>query len=375
MTNACIFLPAMACSGVDAQLHVSWVISGACFKGSLADALAVMPARWRLVLPVESVTVCAVSLPTQKARWLKQALPFAVEELLAEEVESLHLCLGAVLPDGRHRVYAVQRQWLAECLALCPVTPCEIVCDADLLPMQGTQLCWLGGRWLLAGEMPARLSFEASQWPLLVGECASPYICHSPQQEKLEPVDEVFELAEPEVWLAAQAASVNLAQAQFSPSSERQGWRAWRPVAAAVVLGLALQWAFNLGQGWYFAQQAEQYRAANMELYRSLFPEDTRIVNLRAQFDQHLSQGQGPESGLLQVLAAVAEPLTADTRVHVQQMSFDHGRDELLLQVKAQGFADLDLLRERLQQAGAKVALGAASREGAAVNAQVVIGG
>ncbi|MCR3799336.1 GspL family type II secretion system protein XcpY, partial [Pseudomonas aeruginosa] len=108
-----LFLPPASTAGADGELAVWWVQDGECRRAPFVQALAEIRAPWRLYLPVEAVTACAVNLPTQKARWLRQSLPFAVEEQLADDVEQMHLALGPALADGRHRVFAVQRTWLA----------------------------------------------------------------------------------------------------------------------------------------------------------------------------------------------------------------------------------------------------------------------
>ena len=51
---------------------------------ALSAELAGVPLA--LVLPGERLSACAVALPTSKARWLRQALQYAVEEQLAEDV-------------------------------------------------------------------------------------------------------------------------------------------------------------------------------------------------------------------------------------------------------------------------------------------------
>jgi general secretion pathway protein L len=45
------------------------------------------------------------------------------------------------------------------------------------------------------------------------------------------------------------------------------------------------------------------------------------------------------------------------------------------MQIQAPGFAELERLRERLQDTGLTVQLGSASREAAGVSARLVIGG
>lgn len=102
--NDCLFLPANCGAELSTAPALYWqpanspglALSWAACANELAGrSLA-------LVLPMEVVSACAVQLPTQKARWLRQALPYAVEDLLAEDVEQLHLALGEPLADGRH---------------------------------------------------------------------------------------------------------------------------------------------------------------------------------------------------------------------------------------------------------------------------------
>jgi general secretion pathway protein L len=352
MNQLWIFLPPEACQGLSAELPVQWVTFTECRTLSLGEALRELPAAWELVLPVEAVTACAVQLPTQKARWLRQALPFAVEELLAEDVEQMHLALGEQLADGRHRVYALRADWLRQCLALCAAQPPQAIrVDADLLPRQGSQLLWLESRWRYAA--PA-------------------------EQALPEPVDEVHLLQQPQQWLVRQGAGADLAQGEFALYQAGDGWRRWRPLAGVLALCLLLQWGFNLVQGWYLQRQADQYALASEALYRELFPEDRKLVNLRAQLDQHLADAAGSgDSPLLGLLGEVARALSAGgaARVQVNQLDYSASRADLALQLQAPDFAELESLRERLEQAGLEVQMGSASREADGVSARLVIGG
>lgn len=378
MNQLCVFLPPAACAGALAELPVQRVRAGDSECLPFAEALAGLAEAWTLVLPVEAVTACAVRLPTQKTRWLRQALPYAVEELLAEDIEQLHLALGERLADGRHRVFAVRRSWLADWLALCPVAPRAIAVDADLLPRQGTQLLHLGSRWLLGGEGVARMALSTESWLALAARCPHPHIGYrSAQQAGLVPLDECLELADAYGWLAQQALSNDLAQGEFAPQQNAGQWQRWRPLFGLLGLWLVLQWGFNLAQGWHLQQQAETYAQASKALYQELFPEDRKLVDLRAQLDQHLAAGGGSGQGrLLGMLAQVTQAMALDGEpVQVQQVDFSAIRGDLAMQIQARGFAELERLRERLQAAGLRVQLGSASREAAGVSARLVIGG
>lgn len=378
MSQTYVFLPPAACAGAQADLPVQWVADGVSEALAFGDAQMQLGTSWTLVLPVEAVTACAVNLPTRKARWLRQALPFAVEELLAEEVELMHLALGEQLADGRHRVFAVRRSWLAGWLALCPTAPQAIVVDADLLPGPGTALLPLHGRWLLGGENVSQMALQAQDWPQLSPLCVQPQVawCDS-QHQAPQPVDERMAVTEPFVWLAQQPLRNNLAQGEFAVQSSNGHWQRWRPLLGLVGMWLVLQWGFNLAQGWHLQRQADEYAAASAALYKELFPQDSKLVNLRAQFDQHLQAGAGSgQTRLLGLLAQVSGALAAEGgQVQISQVDFSEVRGDLAMQVQASGFAELERLRERLQETGLAVQLGSASREGSGVSARVVIGG
>ena len=376
MSQTYVFLPPAACSVAQAELPVQRVVAGVSETLAFEAVQAQLAGNWTLVLPVEAVTSCAVNLPTRKARWLRQALPFAVEELLAEEVELIHLALGEPLADGRHRVFAVRRSWLSAWLALCAVRPQAIAVDADLLPGPGTALLSLHGRWLLGGENVTRMALQAQDWPQLSPLCAQPQVAWCDAQQRApQPVDETMALADPFVWLAQQPLRNNLAQGEFAVQSSGGQWQRWRPLLGLVGMWLVLQWGFNLAQAWHLQRQADEYAAASAALYKELFPQDSKLVNLRAQLDQHLQGSAGAAHNRLLGLLAQVSGAMAGGQVQISQVDFSEVRGDLAMQVQAPGFAELERLRERLQESGLAVQLGSASREGAGVSARVVIGG
>ena len=190
----CLFLPADCGNRLGADSQIYW-LPGEGDGGwmSLASCAEQAPAAVTLVLPAEVCSAVAVNLPTRKARWISQALAYAVEELLAENVDDLHLTHGDALDDGRRRVIAVRRQLLADWLADLQAQGLTIVAihvDADLLPRDGTQLMVIGTRALLGGAQEARLAFDLQQWPHLAGQCPSPRHGHGTPDEAPPQLDD-----------------------------------------------------------------------------------------------------------------------------------------------------------------------------------------
>ncbi|MCO2379831.1 type II secretion system protein GspL [Pseudomonas aeruginosa] len=376
-----LFLPPASTAGADGELAVWWVQDGECRRAPFAQALAEIRAPWRLYLPVEAVTACAVNLPTQKARWLRQSLPFAVEEQLADDVEQMHLALGPALADGRHRVFAVQRTWLAAWLALAEgagKAPASLHVDADCLPGEGSCLFWLEERWLLGGSGAVRLACGSEDWPVLRDSCPPPQRAFAAQEvAPLEGVEVQALAGNPHIWLSEQPLGTDLAQAEFAARQQSSQWRRWRPLLGLVGLWLVLQWGFTLVQAWQLQREGDRYAAQSAELYRQLFPEDRKLINLRAQFDQHLadSASSGGEGQLLGLLGQAATVIGGEPTVSVEQLDFSAARGDVALQVRAPGFDVLERLRSRLSESGLAVQLGSASRDGSTVSARLVIGG
>ena len=376
----CLFLPADCGNRLGAESQVYW-LPGEGDGGwmSLASCAEQAPAAVTLVLPAEVCSAVAVNLPTRKARWISQALAYAVEELLAENVDDLHLTHGDALDDGRRRVIAVRRQLLADWLADLQAQGLTIVAihvDADLLPRDGTQLMVIGTRALLGGAQEARLAFDLQQWPHLAGQCPSPRHGHGTPDEAPPLLDDYQPVDDPYRFLAAgRAAALNLAQGDFAVKAAGSGLGRWKPALVVLALVLAVQLIFNLVQAWSLESQAERYAQSSRALYSELFPEDRRIVNLRAQFDEHIGQRAGGPSGFMRLLDEVALAMTEGVAVTVSQLDYNQARGDLALQVRASDFATLEQLRQRLGETAENVQLGSASRDGDAVSARVVVGG
>ncbi len=376
----CLFLPADCGPRLDGDTQVYWLPGeGAGAWLPLARCAEQATTGLTLVLPAEVCSYFAVNLPTRKARWVNQALAYAVEELLAENVDDLHLTHGDALEDGRRRVIAIRRQQLADWLADLQTLGLTIVAihvDADLLPRDGTQVLFLDGRALLGGAPEARLAFASEQWAHLAAQCPPPVHAHGTLAEPPAPLPEYQPLNDPYRFLAnGRAAALNLAQGDFAVRAAGSGFGQWKPLALVLALVLAAQLIFNLIQAWSLERQAEDFAAASRDLYTELFPEDTRIVNLRAQFAEHIGQSDATGGQFMRVLDEVALAIAEGMPVSISQLDYNQGRGDMALQVRASDFAALEQLRQRLGQTGRSVQLGSASRDGDSVSARVVIGG
>ena len=375
----CLFLPAWCPPQLDGDLQV------VCSDGQQASALPLTDALTRfagkpvaLIVPVEHVSSCAVALPAGSAHWQRQALPYAVEPLLAEEVDGLHLALGTRLADGRHRVVAIKRSllegWLTH-LRGGGLQLAAIHVDADLLPNDVPSLFWDANRCLLAGTDALRLALPSAQVSLALNQLntrcrvffeADAVLLLPPDSEvSLEVIDVPLH-----AWLVQRRAhALDLAQGAFATKS-RTRLRHCKPVVAALVLLLAAQLAFDGMQVWLLNQQAAGYRQVNEAIYRELFPGEQRIVNLKAQFDQHLQQGTSA-SCFGELLAVIAGAMPSDTAMQLKRLEFQSARAQVTLHLHGGEAAAYEVLQQRLR--AARLEVGSKPIDGGAM--QLSIGG
>lgn len=363
----CLFL-GPECGELADDCPVYWLRGdGECVQLALAECATQLQGRATvLVLPMEVASSFLVELPKAKERWIRQALPFAVEEMLAEDVELFHLALGRQMSDQRHRVVAIRRDLLAAWLARLAELGLDIAAihvDADLLPAGGgEQVLLLGNRGLLGGDGELRMAFSSEQWPDLQS-MAGPWT----RVETDSPYQLLFE---------GRAGATDLAQGEFAHRAENQSWAILRAAALMLGLGIVLNLGFALFQALYYERQSEHFAQSSRALYKQLFPEDTRIVNLRAQFAEHLKAEAPADSGFISLMEIVSVAVAQEkSSISATQVDYSQSRGDLALQVKAGDFAEVEKLRQRLAEAGLSVQMGSATREEDGVTARVILGG
>ena len=125
----------------------SWLIvdsngaaSGAVQSGPIADALNVsVGRRVLLLLPGSEVTLAEPELPLRGGAKLAQAVPFALEEQLASDVEGMHFAVGT--KGGANvgtPVAAVSESLMARWQAACEaagIQPSSSISDSTLVPV------------------------------------------------------------------------------------------------------------------------------------------------------------------------------------------------------------------------------------------------
>ncbi|WGO93885.1 type II secretion system protein GspL [Pseudomonas viciae] len=320
--------------------------------------------------------VVDVLLPMEMCSWLRsdpwpsrrqprpQALAFAIEERLSENLEALHISAGARDRQQRYPLMVTGRSRFQALLALLAAQGIDVRAmhvDADLLPEDKIFAVRWFGRWLLGGALSARLSLSAQVLATLKLDLP----------EDIHWLDEGRDREGIDAWLLnAGGHPIDLLQGEFR--RRRRQPLPWRGAAASALGVLLLIWASSEVRVRFLESETRRLYAQGEQRFRSLYPEQNRIVDLAAQFQALQSRrGQSQDTQVAR-LVHLTERVIGASNVEVQRIDFreDEGWK---IQLTANSFVELEQLRERGQQNGLPLTLGSASKQNNRVQATLTL--
>jgi general secretion pathway protein L len=390
------------------EAPASWLVvdangarSGPVQSGPIADALGLAQGRRiALLLPGAEVALAEPELPLRGGAKLAQAVPFALEEQLASEVEGLHFAVGrrgeaAVGTPVAAVARPLMERWLAAFddagiqpdaayadTAAVPASPnaCTLLLDDALLFVRRAHSV---PYVLDAGALPGALELALGT-PSEVGEhvvfYASPqeYEAHRDAIEGLRSRTATLQVKLlPEgalPLLAAQAAvgaGVNLLQGAFAPRStlglRLRPWRVPAALAAAVVL------VFLAGQGlalFKMTRTEKQLDAQIAEVFSQALPGQP-VVDPRAQMQGALGGAGSGRGTLLPVISVLAQAMARAPAARIEALSYRG--DALELRVVAPNIEALDAIKQAMSQGGITAELQSATPRGQTVEGRLQV--
>lgn len=329
------------------------------------------------------VLLAEPDLPAKAGAKLAQLVPFALEEHLADTIEELHFALGRRAADsGRTRVAVVAKslinEWLAT-LRAAGIEPDAFYADSDLLPQNPGQAVALLEEDVVfvraPGGIPVTLPADALDHALEIarssadtaasGACglilytgAAEWQLHSAQVEAARPnfdgVKVQLLTTGPLALFAQQLpadTAINLLQGDYAPAKGRgTGLRAWR--VAAMLLGglLALHVIGKVAQLHAIKTREHQVDASIRDTVRSVMPQESNMVDIRARMERRVNAVRGAGGGLLPALQALALARGGAVDTSVDALNFHSGLLELTL--AAPNATALDHLNQTLKENG-----------------------
>lgn len=379
--------------------EVEWLLEGAAPEQGTLEELATRTAGRQLFLaaPGEAVILTRAKVPGRQRATLLRAIPYALEDSLAEDVDTLHFALGNAAAGTDVPVAVIRHKnlsgWLEAC-AQAGITPGAVIPDPLLLPYEE-------GSWSILVEEGRAVVRSgpwegfATEWENLglllemalseAGEAARPHYLRAWGSELPDVANlplEVRREAEPHEPLQVLAAGLgggiplNLLQGPYSRKAHLGKWlRPWRVAAVLIGLWLGIQAAQQVIEYWQLSREQAYLRTEMERVYKEAVPTATRIVNPRVQLEgrlQELRQGAGDTGAVfLDLLYQGGQTLMDFDGVTLRGLRYNNER--LDLDLEGGSLETLDQLRQRLsEQSGLEAEMRTTKREGK-IESQVVL--
>ena len=378
---------------------VEWIVAddsgtrrGQTVSGSLADAAKDVRGRPVIVLvPATDVLTTTVEIPVRSGPRLRAALPFALEENLADDVDTLHFAPGARRENGKLPVAVVARarmdEWL-EALDDAGISATRMIPENyGLASIPGTMSVLIDGdcvmfndgadsEFVMQGVRPSDtlvaagcLSDRSDEDPH--GNEPSGHLvayCEAADEERLSHdwIALRHELHSVDIKvlpdgalsrLAVTVASgngVNLLQGRYGAKTDyRTQFLPWRN-AAVLLLGLVIVGLVAKGVDLYrLTQEAAALQAQFTEEYRQIRPGDTREVLDPLNAVRSVKQGLGAATGpqvFLPSLRQLSDAMAQNSNARIETISYRAGVIDV--RITSPDVATLDKIQKSVSASG-----------------------
>jgi len=324
-----------------------------------------------LLYPAAEVLLLDIDLPVKSNKQIKKALPFALEELLADEMETYHLVWHRQV-TGKVYVAAINQEKFKTCLTgfkeqginLGSVYP-ESLClpyqaDSYSLFMDHQNAILRTGQWQGGG-------IDTDALPIVLNKILS----DNPDLHTLE----CWSVGEPAMWLSG--LSVNLTYHEADPGFillsadvRKQGdqlnlltgefkhknntvveWKRWLPALCIILATTFLQMGFLLNSYWQKKTELVTMEAQTTSLFNQTFPEVKRLVNIKVQAEQQLmdlkKQSKNKGGKFMQLLYQTGEVITANSGLEIRELEYIN--EMLQMQLIAANSSQVEQLKQQFE--------------------------
>ncbi len=279
------------------------------------------PARVVAFVPAGETLATDCSVPGRNAAQIRKAAPYAIEEFITDDIETMHVACGALARGEPVRCLVARRDsvrdWL-DCLLAAGVAPGCMTADAMALPVADNAVTVAyDGESALVRTAEQIASVDLVNLPSVLAALHDQIEAHggAPMLQEMHGALSDVDMRAAGFTESAQADAIHdsllghlaahfdgteridLLQGDFAVR-RRAGavWTRWRAVAAGLLAWGALGLVLAASQGIWASRQADGYRAAAVELYKETYGVARVAGNPASRMRRQL--GQAPKETL-----------------------------------------------------------------------------
>jgi type II secretion system protein L len=264
--------------------------------------------RVLLLLPNEEVSLTSVNIPSKNKKQLQQAVPFALEDSLADDIEDLHFSVHQDSNSSHAQVAIINRATLTkhiEMLRSKGMTAHFVL--PELLTQEYTKECWslVYNKGSNGSNVSVRLaeyegfSCDESMLDIFLTEQLekqAPKIIYSNSEQHYLPKSlqnipfEAIDSKLIQFKNTSDALELNLLTNFVAKNNKSViNWKAWRPVAVLGSLLVAVWMSVFFWQNNLLQQQSKQLNQQIEQIFKASFPK-SRIVDPSVQMKSELDK-------------------------------------------------------------------------------------
>jgi len=362
----------------------------------LKDNFPSLSTQLIVLVPAIDCLVTQVAIPSRQKRQQLKAIPFALEEQLADDIEDMHFAIGKRKNDGQLPVVAVSKtkvdNWLQilnaagiSASAMMPLSglleaPEKVwsiyhIDDEFLVNQDGN--CWIANAVEAAmmlqlsiqqiedEELPKLLYWGMENAPGWISGLGLEFSEHQVQNSRQSLLNR-FDYTQ-----------TNLLQGDFEIRDDwLDGWNIWRKAAIIATLAILLKFSL-MGFDLYRLSAEKQYLKEEItRVYHQVAPGARMTAYPERQMRQLLARSQGGsnQSGTFMVMVSkLAEGLNAIPNIRPTNLHYDSSRSEIRLDLLVSNLPVLDQLKDTLAAKGLSVEVGGASAQGKDYSGRLII--
>ncbi|WP_017444454.1 type II secretion system protein GspL [Gayadomonas joobiniege] len=342
-----------------------------------------------VLVPASDCVLKQLATPGKANKQFILALPYAMEEDLATDVDELFFATGRQFNNGEQdyiEVAAVaiekMQTWL-NWLADAGIQAHVMRPDCLALPYfeQGISLIQVGNQWLIRHHEFGGFNCRQDELNFWLNELnnqgqATTLHCYSPLPDgievDLEPVEHDFLPAMQVLNQYINQSQLNLRQGRFAFKKDTAKYiKIWRNAAILAAVALTINLAFKGVSVYQLNAQAEQIEEQIRTSYSRVFPNGKNLstVIMRKQLQRELANLGGGEQGVsvLSLFETSAKAFASVPELKPENFRFDFKRGEIRLNVRGPNFQSFEKFKAVAEQNNLKVEQGSLNNQGSQV--------